>query len=85
MTQFLVFAGYMFYAKGGWKDFKGFANSLEEAIALCNASCVEVRHDPKYSWGHAVENNDLEAKVVYEFNYEEYKRQCNEDNQLAHM
>jgi hypothetical protein len=34
MTMFLVFAGDTYYPKGGWEDYKGKAETMEDALLL---------------------------------------------------
>ena len=58
MKRYLVFSGSDHYPDGGWYDFRGDADTLDEAIDLA--------HDPKHSgyWWHVV---DTETKSQVAF------------------
>jgi hypothetical protein len=44
--MFFIFAGMQYYPFGGWKDFKGTASTLEEALQV-----ITVRN---WEWWHIV-------------------------------
>jgi hypothetical protein len=56
--MFILFAGQDYYPGGGWEDFIGMYESLEEAREAFYKSGYSVI---KYEWGHVV---DLENQVV---------------------
>ena len=59
MKQFLVFAGLDYYPEGGWSDFIGAYDTLDEA----KANCPEI--DPfTIDWNQIVDLNT--HKIVYE-------------------
>lgn len=53
MKRFLVFSGDQYYPSGGWGDFQGGYDTLEEALASPDYT--------KADWGHIV---DAESKAV---------------------
>lgn len=56
MKRYLAFRGEDYYALGGWHDFIGDYEDLEQAkIAICNIS----------DWGHIVDSTTM--KIVWEF------------------
>lgn len=56
--NFALFAGQDYYPGGGWEDFVGMYESLEEALEAYKSDGDSVI---KYEWGHVV---DLENQVV---------------------
>lgn len=56
-TEFLVpilFVGSVFYPDGGWRDYRGFFNSMDEAQEYLENNC-----DPELEWAHLVEHNKI--------------------------
>ena len=45
--MFALFAGDSYYPSGGWDDFRGMFDSLEDAAAAYNQG--------RYDWGHVVD------------------------------
>lgn len=48
MKAYLVFLGENYYPCGGWEDFRGDFDSLEEALNYIKYQ------EPHYNWGHVV-------------------------------
>ena len=48
----MVFAGFLYYPGGGWEDFIGSCDTLEEARELRRATLEE---NYQYSWSHIVD------------------------------
>ncbi len=53
MERFLLFAGSVYYAAGGWKDFQSSHDTLEEAIKTAKAEHNE------YDWWHVVDTTTM--------------------------
>lgn len=53
MNEYLVFLGDDFYPCGGWEDFRGDFDSLEEALNYIKSQ------EPNYSWAHVVYKNKV--------------------------
>lgn len=51
MTQFLMFAGNAYYPDGGALDFRGYADSAQEAEASLKEICKDLMFEP---WAHYV-------------------------------
>jgi hypothetical protein len=74
--MFLVFTGMEFYPSGGWEDFAGEANSLEEARVI-----AETKSDGSDDWYHIVDttsgkivdHGDIEDTTTYD-PYEEKRK-----------
>lgn len=60
MKRFLAFAGDYYYAMGGWGDFIGSFDSLDDAKAACVARKPE---SPSGHWGSVVDS-ETEAEVA---------------------
>lgn len=59
MKRYLGFAGPKFYAKGGWADFKGDFDTIDEAVRACETQ------DPDTGlWAHVVDTADLRVIMV---------------------
>jgi hypothetical protein len=56
MKQYLVFAGSDYYPSGGWKDFKGSFDSIDEAKKFLNTE--ELR---SYDWWQIVDTTTQEV------------------------
>ena len=56
MKQYLVFAGSDYYPSGGWKDFKGSFDSIDEAKKFLNTK--ELR---SYDWFEIVDTIKMEV------------------------
>jgi len=63
MKRYLLFAGDSYYPHGGWSDFKGSFDALEESKLEENCSRVSLNRDGsdsgerwKWSWGHIVDS-----------------------------
>ena len=52
VKRFVVFAGFQYYPGGGWEDFIGSCDTLEEARELRRATLEE---NYQYSWSHIVD------------------------------
>lgn len=52
MKRFLLFGGDKYYACGGWADFLGSFDSVEEALA-----------QPKQEWRHVIDTHQLGKPV----------------------
>ena len=50
----MLFAGYDYYPSGGWEDFKGYFDSIEDAKNYLLR--IEMGHD---SWMHIVEEGEI--------------------------
>jgi len=63
MIKPMLFWGDTFYPNGGWKDFRGFFDSVDEAKEFSekNLSC--------YMWAHIVEN----GKITWKFECDDWK------------
>ena len=58
MKPYLLFAGLAFYPRGGWGDYIGSADSIEEALALLPSSGVD--------WHHIIHNEQIvEGSLSY--------------------
>lgn len=66
MKKFLVFAGYAYYPAGGWDDFVGDADSLEEAKTLARDTVS--KYETSKPWWHVA---DTEAKQVVLYHYQD--------------
>lgn len=56
MKRFLVFAGQNYYPQGGWDDFHGSYDTLEEAEeAACNAVSHALHGWQAEDWSHIVD------------------------------
>ncbi len=68
MKRFLVFAGSNYYPKGGWDDFRGAHDTLEEAKTAILDSLVSPMSNPKYApthdWCHIIDVQ-LQQRVVF--------------------
>lgn len=51
MAEFLVFCGNEYYPNGGWNDYKGGFDSIEEAIEFCE----KIMKDEHFDWGQVVQ------------------------------
>lgn len=51
-NKYLLFYGYNYYPKGGWKDFKGYFDSLDD----CKFYLKMKEKDASYMWAHIVFN-----------------------------
>lgn len=62
----LLFAGSCFYPSGGWEDFRGYFNSVEEAkkFLIDNWESFDICCSP---WMHIVEKN----KIVLEGRFDD--------------
>ena len=62
----MLFAGSCFYPYGGWEDFRGYFNSIEDAkiFLLDNWKSFDISSS---LWAHIVEEN----KIVVEGKYDE--------------
>jgi hypothetical protein len=61
-NRYLVFLGHCYYADGGWDDFFGFYDSLDE--------CVDAIKNEKFGcdkWAHIV---SMDGKIVERFKKE---------------
>lgn len=58
MRRYLLFAGSAYYADGGWNDWHGDFDSIEEALVH--------RTTLHYDWWHIV---DITTKAIVEFGY----------------
>jgi len=56
--MYLLFAGSNYYPSGGWDDFRGEFNTLEEAREAAESSNFSFS---KYDWWHVVYNNEVVA------------------------
>lgn len=60
LKRFLLFAEEDYYPKGGWLDFQGSFDTLEEAIALgergINEQEVTSESDPSWNWFQIVDS-----------------------------
>ena len=65
MKRFLIFAGDTYYPIGGWKDFRGSADTIDEAADMV------YKIDGMVDWFHVVDSQtgrvifDQEGKCVY--------------------
>lgn len=57
MKRFLVFRGYDYYPAGGWNDFKGAFDSIEEAHDAAN---LDIRD---FEWNHIVDTKTMKEIV----------------------
>lgn len=60
VKRFLAFAGSNYYPDGGWNDFKGSFETLEEAIKELDPD-IRTRwpsEAPLYDWTHIVDTED---------------------------
>ena len=55
MTKYLVFAGLQYYPRGGWKDLRAVATTLDVAKHLAEGYTTEMVGD---DWAQVVELND---------------------------
>lgn len=53
LNRYLVFAGAVFYAKGGWSDFIGDTETIEEAVVLTEKK--DSWGDAEYEWAQIVD------------------------------
>ena len=53
LNRYLAFGGTIYYAKGGWSDFLGDAETVEEAEAL--ADVKDSFGDSEYEWAQIVD------------------------------
>lgn len=60
MKRFLVFTGDTYYPGGGWSDFSGSFDTLDEA----KKGAVAKMHLDHEDWAHVVDSED--SKVVWE-------------------
>lgn len=54
--KYMLFSGYYYYPNGGWEDFKGFFDSVEDAMVFLKKNYPE----PYDSWAHIVK----EGKII---------------------
>lgn len=63
--MFYLFTGNEYYPQGGFNDFKGRFNTLDEALSYKNK--LLPNGDDDYSWWHIVEDiENVEWKIVVE-------------------
>ena len=55
MARYLLFAGSTYYPYGGWEDFIGVFESVEEAKSYFHTH----KHDELWEWYHIVEIDSL--------------------------
>lgn len=69
MKRFLVFAGDAYYPSGGWKDFKGDHDTIEQARTFCDQPEEWGADDFKYgstcAWVHIVDTLSSEPTIVW--------------------
>lgn len=58
MVSYLLFAGSTYYACGGWRDFRGAFESLEEATVVGN-QLIDWDNDGSDDWFHIVYENKI--------------------------
>jgi len=63
MKDYLVFLGENYYSYGGWEDFRGDFDSLEECLNYIKSQEL---HD---NWAHVVYKNKIIKKAVTETKY----------------
>lgn len=61
MKQYLFFAGDHYYPSGGWNDFRGDYETMEEVQAEWDKSYVEKAFD----WGHVVDTSTGQSTRLY--------------------
>jgi len=54
MSQYLLFAGMNYYPGGGWNDFKGAFETIEEAVAEVTQR-QEQNNTEGWDWYHVVD------------------------------
>lgn len=54
MKRYLLFAGDCYYPCGGWSDFRGSFDNLDEARELAMKD-----HDPGWDWFHIVDTQTM--------------------------
>lgn len=57
MKRYLVFTGEFYYPSGGWEDFKGSTDDLDEARVV-----MTLRRDSGETWAHIVDTKTM--KIV---------------------
>jgi len=64
MKRYLLFCGDRYYPSGGWEDFKGSFNSIEDAIAA--AQGFAETHDSFLvcDWYHVVDTQNPQLEIV---------------------
>ena len=66
MSNFLLFAGHKSCPKGGFKDFYGFFETVEDAGVWFSGNYKKIAGDSDIdNWGHVVEAKT--AKIIVEF------------------
>ena len=58
MKDYLVFLGENYYPYGGWEDFRGDFDSLEEGLNYIKSQ------DSSYEWAHIVYKNKIIKKAA---------------------
>jgi hypothetical protein len=66
MKRFLLFAGYDYYPHGGWNDFKGAFDTIEEAQT---AFTKFIQEDSGFTWGHILDTSKV--KVILQADEDE--------------
>ena len=61
MKRYLLFAGQSYYANGGWADWKGTFDTLEEAVAHLTKLDID--------WFHVIDIQTLKAVKFVEGSY----------------
>ena len=64
MKRFFVFFGHVYYPSGGWDDFAGDADTLDEAMALARQKAVD--SDSVRIWWHIFDSTEKKI-VMYDF------------------
>ena len=66
MKRYLVFRGSVYYPRGGWEDFAGWADTFEEAETLIKSLRQDWEKDEpgRFDWYHVVDTTLW--KIVWE-------------------
>lgn len=59
--RYLLFAGSVYYPDGGWGDFKGRFDKIEDAVDEYNRMLEDSGYNAEYYWFHVI---DIETGLV---------------------
>ena len=63
MKRYLLFYGDGYYPCGGWNDFHGDFDSLDDAIATAETGNTPM--NPKFDWAHIVDTTQHETSMPH--------------------
>ena len=64
----MIFAGWFFYPDGGWEDFRGFFDTIDDAKKWIQENLGQGGYP--LQWAHIVHNNKIILKVSFDYRTE---------------